>query len=97
MNLWDSVYKSRLPHLITYRNAVLKLVESDLAYLKEAVKMFASKNEDERMQWVEAELGIVQKLVYLKDNFKKVVLLDGEEKVAFCVAHPSACAEPPKK
>jgi hypothetical protein len=93
LNLWDSVYRSRLPHLTVYRNGVLKLVQADIAYLKANARMFASKNEDERVQWVEAEMGIVQKLVYLKEKFKKVVLQDGTEKVADCVQYPSLCAQ----
>lgn len=93
MNLWDSVYRSRLPHLITYRNGVLNLVQSDIAYIKANAKMFASKNEDERIQWVEAEMSILQKLVYLKEKIKKVVLWDGVEKCAYCVQHPSQCGQ----
>ncbi len=89
--VWDSVYKRRRPALIKYRDGIIKLVQADIAYLKGNAEMFASKDEAERMQWVEAELGVLQKLVLLKSKYKKLVITDGTEKVEFCTANPAAC------
>lgn len=91
--VWDSVYRQRRPALAAYRDAVINLVKADIAFLNRNAAMFASKNEAERMQWVEAELGVLQKLVLLKEKYKKLVMTDGAEKVAFCVERPEACAK----
>lgn len=93
MVVWDSVYKKRRPALEAYRDGVIKLVQGDIAYLKANAAMFASKDEAERMQWVEAELGVLQKLVLLGAKFKKVVITDGVDKEQHCTAYPAACAK----
>lgn len=89
--VWDSVYKKRLPALVKYRDAVFKLVQAEIAYLKANGKMFSRSNEDERMQWVEAELGVLQKLVLLGSKYKKLVITDGVEKVQYCKTYPESC------
>ena len=89
--VWDSAYNSRRPALVAYRDGALKLVAAEISYLKANESMFRSKNVDERMQWVEAELSVLQKLVLLKGKLKKLVLDDGAEKVQFCIDSPGAC------
>lgn len=91
--VWDSVYRQRRPALMAYRDGIVKLVQADIAYLKANAKMFVSKDEAERMQWVEAELGVLQKLVLLGAKFKKVVMNDGVEKEEYCINYPSACTK----
>ena len=91
LTVWDSVYKQRLPALVKYRDAIFKLVQAEIAYLKANEKMFASSKEDERMQYVESELSVLQKLVLLGAKYKKVVIDDGMEKVSYCKTNPSAC------
>ena len=91
--VWDSAYNERRPALVRYRDGILKLVQAEIAYLKAAEKMFSSSNEDERMQYVEAELSILQKLVLLGSKYKKVVTQDGVEKVQYCKSHPEACRQ----
>ena len=87
---WDSVYKRNRPALIKYRDGILKLVQTDIAYLEANKKMFASKDEDERMQWVETELSVLQKLVLLSSKYQKMVITNGVEKVQFIIDHPGA-------
>jgi hypothetical protein len=89
--VWDSVYQLYRPALIKYRDGVFKLVQAEIAYLKAASKMFSSSNEDERMQWVEAELGVLQKLVLLGSKYKKLAIDNGIDKVEFCIQNPGAC------
>ena len=89
--VWDSVYKHRLPVLVKYRDGIFKLVQTEVAYLKANEKMFTGSKEDERMQYVETELSILQKLVLLAAKYKKVVMDDGAEKVVFCKTYPSGC------
>jgi hypothetical protein len=89
--VWDSVYRQRRPALVKYRDGILTLVRTDIAYLKANAKMFTSNAENERMQWVEAELGVLQKLVLLESKYKKLVITDGVEKVEFCNLNPGAC------
>lgn len=93
LSVWDSVYQRRRPAVVKYRDGVLKLVQAEIAYLKANAKMFASRNEDERMQWVETELSVLQKLVLLGSKYKKLVLDNGIDKVDFCIQHPSACGK----
>ncbi len=88
---WDSVYRKRLPYFMPYRDGVLKLVQTELAYLKANERMFFSKNEDERMQWVEAELAVLQKLAMLRTNYHKTFVRDGIEKVIFCKERLANC------
>lgn len=91
LNVWDSVYKVRKPVFIKYRDGIFKLVQAELAYLRSAAKMFSSGDEAERMQYVEAELSILQKLVLLRDKYKRVVTEDGVEKMEFCKTAPDSC------
>jgi hypothetical protein len=91
MAVWDSVYHSRLQVMSRYREGLLKIVREDIAYLKEKKKMFTSPDESERMQYVEAEAKVLQKLVYLRDKWRRVVVEDGVEKVQFCKEHPESC------
>ena len=88
---WDSVYNKYRPQLIIYRDAVFKMVQEELAYLKANEKMFFSKEEDERLQYVETELAVLQKLAMLRTKYNKTVVQYAIEKVEFCVAHPSSC------
>lgn len=88
---WDSVYSKYRPQLIIYRDGVLKLVQAELAYLKANEQMFFSKDEDERLQYVETELAVLQKLAMLRAKYHKTVVQYAIEKVEFCVAHPSSC------
>jgi hypothetical protein len=89
--VWDSVYQVHRPALIKYQEGIFKLVRTEIAYLKSVSKMFTSSNEDERMQWVEAELGVLQKLVLLAGKYKKLVISNGIDKAEFCKLNPSAC------
>lgn len=89
--VWDSVYRSRRPALIRYRDGIVKLVQAEVAYLKENEKMFTQGTPEEKMQYVEAELSILQKLVLLRDKYTRVVTQDGAEKVQFCIDRPEAC------
>jgi hypothetical protein len=89
--VWDSVYKQRIPALVKYRDGIIKLVEAEIAYLKANEKMFVSSNEPDRMQYVEAELSLLQKLVLLRDKYKRVVMDDGVEKVVYCKTYPQNC------
>ena len=89
--IWDSVYQKRIPLLKKYCDGVLKLVQDELSYLKANQSMYQSKEEAIRMQYVEAEVKVLQKLVYLNNKLKQVLLTDGAEKVQFCKDHPSNC------
>jgi hypothetical protein len=93
LTVWDSVYRQRLPALVKYRDGVFKLVQAEIAYMKANEKMFASSKEDEKMQYVEAELSILQKLVLLGAKYKKMVIDDGMEKIEFCKSYPSSCQQ----
>lgn len=91
LNVWDSVYKARKPSFLKYRDGILKLVQTEIAYLRSAAKMFSSADEAERMQYVEAELSILQKLALLRDKYKRVITEDGVDKVTFCKTNPDTC------
>lgn len=80
---WDSVYNKHRPQLIIYRDGVLKLVQAELAYLKANEQMFYSKDEDERLQYVETELAVLQKLAMLRTKYHKTVVQDAIEKVEY--------------
>jgi hypothetical protein len=95
--VWDSVYRRRQPALVKYRDGVFKLVQAEIAYLKANEKMFASNEEDERMQYVETELSVLQKLVLLGAKFKKVMMDDGMDKIEFCKTYPASCQQTPAK
>ena len=88
---WDSVYRVRKPSLLRYRDGVLKLVNEELVFLKKNRSMLQSTNEAERIQFIEAEVKVLQQLNYLKEKLRKVVVVDGVEKVEFCYAHPDTC------
>jgi hypothetical protein len=91
LNVWDSIYQYRKGAWIHYRNKVLKLVSEDIAYLKANHAIFKSANESERLQYIEAEVKVLQKLTYLKNRWYKIFVTDAQEKVSFCLEHPSAC------
>lgn len=89
--VWDSAYAARTPALIKYRDEVIKLVKADIEYLKANAHMFKSDKEDVRMQFVESELSILQKLIILKSNYYKVMIEDGAKKVEFCKTNSIDC------
>lgn len=89
--VWDSVYQTRRTPLTRYRDGVLKLVQAEIAYLKANEKIFTRGSQEEKMQYVETELSILQKLVLLRDKYYKAVTRDGAEKVQFCIDRPEAC------
>jgi hypothetical protein len=69
----------------------MKLVQIEIAYLRPAAKMFSASDEAERMQYVGAELSVLQKLVLLRDKFKRVIAEDRVEKLVLCKTHPDTC------
>lgn len=89
--VWDSAYQIRLPALTHYRDGVLKLAQSEIAYLKANRHLLKSKEETVRIQYVEAEVKILQQLIYLKTKLQQVVVEDGINKVKFCMEHPGSC------
>ncbi|RYZ00658.1 MAG: hypothetical protein EOO11_00865 [Chitinophagaceae bacterium] len=90
--VWDSLYRKRLPGLRRYRNGVLALVREELRYLKANAAMFGSTQEALRMQYVEAEVKLLQKLVLLQAKLRQAIVTDAIEKARFCKEHPAACA-----
>lgn len=89
--VWDSVYKIRRPLLIRYRDGILNLVQSEIAYLKENEKMFTHGSQEEKIQYAETELSVLQKMLLLMTKYQKVIMEDGAEKVQFCIDRPEAC------
>jgi len=91
LKIWDSVYRNRLPTLTQYRDGIFTLVKAEIGYLKANAKMLHSQDENERMQYHEAELSILQKLVLLGAKYHKIVFTDAVEKMELCKQYPETC------